>query len=97
MVLLEFQAPDGHLWRLVTDRLPDESHYELIRCGCSGNPRAGPGYTGTAGLRIRTGFVRATAVVGPIPCEGHALSEASSPADRGIVLVLLRDAFSAQL
>jgi len=94
MHLLEYQAPDGHLWRLVTDQLPDESHYELIRCGCGGNPQAEPSYTGTTGLRIRTGFVRATLVAVPIDLEGHPLSEASG--DRGIVLITLRDGFSTE-
>lgn len=96
MLLLEYQAPDGHLWRFGTDRLPDESHDELIRCACLGNPQAPPSYIGATGLRIRTGFVRATPVVGSAPCEGHPLSDAA-PADRGTVLVNLRDAFGAQV
>lgn len=93
MVLLEFQAPNGHLWRLVTDRLPDESHYELIKCSCGGDPQPEPSYAGATGLLIRKGFVRATPIEGPIPGDGHPLSQ-EPPGALGLVVITMRDAFT---
>lgn len=88
-----YSAGDGHRWVLEASQTPNETAYELIKCPCQGRPSAASPYIGAAGLEVWKGEIHAwIASSSAEPVRGHSLED-EGPETRGIVLVLMRDAY----